>query len=360
MDFIKRSDAFKRIKSDLTQGWATGGLLSIAGSIFIFFLIVSEFSAYLAVRTLSEVQMSDNTDAQVRININISMPRLPCQFASLDVKDVIGTNKMNITTNIRKWKIKGLDGKTRVAEMNENVVAPKHEEEDKHPEDPVDKAQVLSNANFNTYVQSNDLVLVNFYAPWCHWSRRLMPTWHNLASVVSKKPYGYNTKIAMVDCTHADAVQTCRQAHINAFPMVAVYRGNVNTHQYYHGDRTTEKFVQFIENIKSKTNHDSVHEALGQKKGSGAVAATANAAGPEGCLIQGFVMVNKVPGSLSIAAHSKHHTIAASLINTTHLIHHFSFGDVPPKRSYGILKGAYDAANKYVVCCCCCCCCCCC
>ena len=49
-------------------------------------------------------------------------------------------------------------------------------------------------------------------------------------------------------------------------------------------------------------------------------------------------MVNKVPGSLSIAAHSKHHTIAASLINTTHSIHHFSFGDLPPKRRYVFLK----------------------
>ena len=214
MDFLKRSDAFKRIKSDLTQGWVTGGLLSIAGSVFVFFLIISEFSAYLTVRTLSEVQMSDNMDAQVRINVNISMPLLPCQFASLDVKDVIGTNKMNITTNIRKWKLKGNNGNKRVAEMNENVVAPKHDDEDKHPEDPVEKAQMLSNSNFNTYIENNKIVLVNFYAPWCHWSRRLMPTWHNLASVVSKKPYGYNTKIGMVDCTHADSVQTCRQAHV--------------------------------------------------------------------------------------------------------------------------------------------------
>jgi len=343
MDFIKRTDAFKRVKSEFTDGWVTGGLLSIAGSIFIFFLILSEFSNYLAVRTLSEVQMSANMDAQVRININVSLPKLPCQFASLDVRDVIGTSRMNITTNIRKWKLSS-HGKERTAEMTENQVAPKHEVEDKHPEDPVEKAQMLNNNNFKSYIQSNDLVLVNFYAPWCHWSRRLMPTWHNTASIVSKKPYGYNTKIAMVDCTHADSVQTCRNSHINAFPMVAVFRGNVNTHEFYHGDRTTEAFVQFIENVRSKVNHDDVHKALGHKGGNNAV--KVRKGGPEGCMISGFVMVNKVPGSLSIAAHSKHHTIAAPLINTTHSIHHFSFGDVPPKRSYGVLKGAYDAANK--------------
>jgi thiol-disulfide isomerase/thioredoxin len=307
MDFIKRTDAFKRVKSEFTDGWVTGGLLSIAGSIFIFFLILSEFSNYLAVRTLSEVQMSANMDAQVRININVSLPKLPCQFASLDVRDVIGTSRMNITTNIRKWKLSS-HGKERTAEMTENQVAPKHEVEDKHPEDPVEKAQMLNNNNFKSYIQSNDLVLVNFYAPWCHWSRRLMPTWHNTASIVSKKPYGYNTKIAMVDCTHADSVQTCRNSHINAFPMVAVFRGNVNTHEFYHGDRTTEAFVQFIENVRSKVNHDDVHKALGHKGGNNAV--KVRKGGPEGCMISGFVMVNKVPGSLSIAAHSKHHTIA--------------------------------------------------
>lgn len=255
MDFIKRTDAFKRVKSEFTSGWVGGGLLSLAGSAFIFMLILSEFSNYLQVRTLSEVQMSANSDAQVKINVNISLPKLPCQFASLDVRDVIGTNRMNITTNIRKWKLTA-HGEERSAEMTETASAPKHEVDDKHPEDPVDKAQVLSNNNFDSFITTNELVLVNFYAPWCHWSRRLMPTWHNTASVISKKPYGYNTKIAMVDCTHADAVQTCRKAHVNAFPMVAVYRGNTETHEFYHGDRTTEAFVKFIENIRSNMNHE--------------------------------------------------------------------------------------------------------
>ena len=107
MDFVKRTDAFKRVKSEFTSGWVGGGLLSLAGSAFIFILILSEFSNYLQVRTLSEVQMSANSDAQVKINVNISLPKLPCQFASLDVRDVIGTNRMNITTNIRKWKLHG-------------------------------------------------------------------------------------------------------------------------------------------------------------------------------------------------------------------------------------------------------------
>ena len=343
-EWLKSTDLFKKVKSELTEGWATGGLLSLAGSVFVCVLIVSEFSNYLSVTTTSEVQMSGNMDTQLRINFNISMPRLPCAFASVDIRDTIGTNKMNMTTNIRKWKLSD-HGADRGAEMAATATALQHEEEGKHPEDPVEKAQMLTTATFDNYIQSNELVLVNFYAPWCHWSRRLMPTWHHTAQLVSRKAYGYNTKIAMVDCTHGDSVNVCRRSHINAFPMVTVFRGNVNTHEFYHGDRTADAFIKFIDHIRAN-NQGQVHAALGHKAGNAAPALGGRKGGPEGCLISGFVMVNKVPGSLSIAAHSKHHTIAASLINTTHFIHHFSFGEVPPKRRYGVLKGAYTAANR--------------
>ena len=69
-------------------------------------------------------------------------------------------------------------------------------------------------------------------------------------------------------------------------------------------------------------NHDDVHKALGHKGGNNAV--KVRKGGPEGCMISGFVMVNKVPGSLSIAAHSKHHTIAGKRItpkNTIRILH---------------------------------------
>lgn len=176
-----------------------------------------------------------------------------------------------------------------------------------------------------------------------------MPTWHHTAQLVSRKPYGYNTKIAMVDCTHADSVNVCRRAHINAFPMVTVFRKNINTREFYHGDRTAEAFIKFIEHVRD-ANHGEVHKALGHTEGAKGRRASDKTIqtkkGAEGCLISGQVYVNKVPGSLSVAAHSKHHTIAASLINTTHTVHHFSFGDLPPKRKSGLLKGAYDAANR--------------
>ena len=105
MEFLKNTDLFKKVKSELTDGWALGGLLSLLGSAFMLFLVVSEVGAYLSTSVATNVQMSGDMDTQLLIQFNVSLPRLPCAFASVDVRDVIGTSKMNVTKDIRKWKL---------------------------------------------------------------------------------------------------------------------------------------------------------------------------------------------------------------------------------------------------------------
>ena len=127
------------------------------------------------------------------------------------------------------------------------------------------------------------------------------PTWHHTASVLSRKPYGYSTKIAMVDCTQPNSVQLCRDNHISAFPSVVVFRGELNSHEHYHGDRTTEAFIKFIEGIRAGLHHETA-KALATKLTTTMLPqvqmlSLVGRINP-GCLISGFVMV-KVPGSLS-------------------------------------------------------------
>ena len=154
----------------------------------------------------------------------------------------------------------------------------------------------------------------------------------------------------MVDCTQGNANALCHKYHVNAFPSILVFRGKLETDEHYHGDRTAEAFIKFIEDIRAK-DHKGVEEALGHKSNVDNVApdrAVAQVKGSsQGCLITGFVMVKKVPGSLSIAAHSDHHSIAANVINTSHAVTHFSFGKVPPRSIRSpIMEGAYQASNR--------------
>lgn len=39
---------------------------------------------------------------QLRINFNITLLDLPCRFAVVDILDVLGTNRMNVSKNIEK------------------------------------------------------------------------------------------------------------------------------------------------------------------------------------------------------------------------------------------------------------------
>ena len=49
-------------------------------------------------------------DSTVDVSFNITMERLPCRFASVDLFDETGTKRLNITLSIRKTRLSALDG----------------------------------------------------------------------------------------------------------------------------------------------------------------------------------------------------------------------------------------------------------
>jgi len=48
--------------------------------------------------------------------------------------------------------------------------------------------------------------------------------------------------------------------------------------------------------------------------------------GADGCIIQGSLLVNRVPGNFHISAHSNSHSLHMPAINLSHVVHHLSFG----------------------------------
>jgi protein disulfide-isomerase-like protein len=204
-------------------------------------------------------------------------------------------------------------------------------EDREHPEveETGDAAVSLTADTFDDFLKGNEVTLVNFYAPWCHWSRRLAPTWEHTARLLRNEPFHKTVRIAKVDCTDDGSHAICHKHHINAFPSVLVFRdGKTHTHEHYHGDRTADAFIEFVKGIRSagvvggsaearrmhfekEVNGDKHHEHQG----------------PKGCLLTGYVMVKRVPGNLKFTAHSTQHSFDTSKVNTSHIIHHFFFGD---------------------------------
>lgn len=352
---LKAIDFYRKIPRDLTEATLSGAGLSIVAAIFMILLFGMELRSYLTISTRTDVIVDQSKDGDLlRVNFNFSFPSLSCEFASVDVNDVLGTARFNLTKTVHKYPI----------DPHNNVIGPEHHAEGvptpkkhgDHPDDPASRqlmentseehgSLILTDSNFDERAHEFPVLLVNFYAPWCPWSRQLEPAWERAANMlVGMYPPDTDGRLrfAKVDCTVYQAL--CKKHHIQAFPSIRVFRkGNDlretqghHEHHSYYGERDHESLVKFAwslvprgviegeerRGLEEKDPTDTQdHEGVLRKAPQTA-----------GCNIEGFVLVKKVPGNLMVSASSGAHSFDASTMNLTHWVHHLSFGRPLTKR----------------------------
>ena len=196
------------------------------------------------------------------------------------------------------------------------------------------------------------LLLVNYYAPWCPWSQRLAPVWSAVAKTIHTKypPEGDGrVLLGQVDCTrHSDV---CRDAQIQGFPSVRVYRGGsdlvenpaalgrpgggMQEHATYVGDRTVEALLAFAEGLlpaPRTAEQQLLALPSGQAEMAAIQARMLTRQQHPGCAIDGFVAVKKVPGALYVSAQSASHSFVPGAMNVSHMVHELTLGSRPTPR----------------------------
>ena len=104
--------------------------------------------------------------------------------------DMLGTNQQNVTTNVEKWQIDE-GGKRRMYQGRNRRQPELESDHEEHPELHVlhengVHAEDLVAGGWDEYMANNDLVFVDFFAPWCIWCQRLAPTWEKFAEDVEE------------------------------------------------------------------------------------------------------------------------------------------------------------------------------
>mmetsp|Transcript_7937 Transcript_7937/g.15446 ORF Transcript_7937/g.15446 Transcript_7937/m.15446 type:complete len:556 (-) Transcript_7937:587-2254(-) len=366
---LKSVDFYKKLPSDLVEATLAGAWLSIIAAFIMVTLLFAEFSSFMSVQTKEQLVIDRSpSDEHLKVNFNISFPALSCEFASLDVSDALGTKRINLTKTLRKVPIYSNLQRAGAATEEDGLTTrdgPRYDLNhtistssststgsnnstvngslsDTNGSSDATVTSFLTAATFESTLNQFPIVVINFFAPWCHWCQLLGPSWETAAAVVrTKYPSDTDGRIlyAKIDCTQEQLL--CRSHFIQGFPSIRVFRkghDDVTTpqgfrdHETYMGDRTVASLTQFADSLVPSAglpHHRHVH-----------LTAAPRAAG---CNVAGFAMVKKVPGTLHFTARGSGYSFDHDDLNLTHVVHAFHLGSKPSARKLQRMKLLHPA-----------------
>lgn len=343
-------DFYRRVPKDLTEATTLGAAMSVCAMCLMAILFSAETFAFAKSKIYTEIALDDNTAPQIQLNFNVTLFALHCDYVSVDVWDVLGTNKQNVTKNVEKWQVdadgyrKAFSGRNR---ETRELKYEEHEEtlEELH-ENGVHVTELAEHGDFHEFLDEHEMAFINFYAPWCMWCQRLHPTWEKFAEEVEDEemPVG----VANVDCVKH--IQLCREEAIQAFPALRWYENGLFIEPGYKSDRTVAALISYSKRkleLSDKFQNWSAKEKHKNKNQYRELYST-----PEnpGCQVSGTLMVNRVPGNFHIEAKSKNHNLNAAMTNLTHRVNHLSFGEMgknPTRQVKRTLKQVPESLQQF-------------
>lgn len=268
-------DVYPKTLHEFRQRTLSGAVVSLVCSILIGLLTIIEVSDYLQVKVDDHLFVDTSRGQQLRINMNITFPALPCSVLTLDTLDVSGNHAANIMQNIRQYRL----------DANGNRL------DDESPPPPSPRGQ-----------------------------QRVHPTARRLLSEGDDD--SDDEPSAMVD-GHDQPIKLGKAGGFTGPGLL----GKLGGGQAFSGGLITGENM-----LLSKLLSELLPGVFEDKE---AIADLRRHVG-EGCHLDGFMLVNKVAGNFHFALQKADHHVLMTVfrkresLNMSHIVHSISFGEPYP------------------------------
>jgi protein disulfide isomerase family A protein 3 len=103
----------------------------------------------------------------------------------------------------------------------------------------------FTTSNFNAEVGATDIILVEFYAPWCGHCKKLAPEYEKAATKL--KSNDPPIALAKVDCVADESKDVCSRFGVSGYPTLKIFRGGDTANpEDYNGPREANGIVNFM------------------------------------------------------------------------------------------------------------------
>lgn len=119
----------------------------------------------------------------------------------------------------------------------------------------------LRPAEFRSFIKENNVVMADFYAPWCRHCQTFAPKYEAAAKTLMEQ--NIDVKLAKVDCQKYNSF--CQEYMIRAYPTLKIFKGGEELYHEYDGPRRASSLVEFVKKqllptvsvLTGKAQHDA-------------------------------------------------------------------------------------------------------
>lgn len=132
-------------------------------------------------------------------------------------------------------------------------------------EDPSTESAIeLQPTSFRAFIKENDVVMAEFYAPWCRHCQTFAPKYEAAAKTLREQ--NIDVKLAKIDCQRFSTF--CQDYMIRAFPTLKIFKEGRELYHEYDGPRRSSAIVDFVKkqvlatvnSLATKALHDAFLE----------------------------------------------------------------------------------------------------